>query len=392
MKTIKLYDEQPYETEFEAAVISCTPSAKKDGAYEVTLDKTLFFPEEGGQTPDKGLLKADGEEEVEVIDVQIKDDIIYHTVSRKIPEGITLCGIIDFEHRFSNMQQHTGEHIFSGIVHSIYGYDNVGFHLSDNIVTMDYSGKLDEDDIAKVEGLVNEAIFKDVCVKAWYSSKEELDKIDYRSKKELSGDVRIVEIPGYDICACCAPHVRRTGEIGILKVISFQNYKGGTRVSILCGNRAYLYLKKEHDMIGRLALSLSTSWENIPDVFSKQQEEIADLKKRLSDMAEKVLLKEAENLPDGENVCMFTQSGTDPNVARRIVNDLMEKKSGYCGIFIGNDAEGYRFIIGSKNCNCNDLLQEMRKTIQVRGGGAPAMVQGSVSCAGSDIEKVFACI
>jgi alanyl-tRNA synthetase len=327
-----------------------------------------------------------------VLDVQIKNGIIEHLTDRPVEVGSFVYGKIDFTRRFDFMQHHTGEHIFSGLVYKTYGYHNVGFHLSDRTVSMDYDGFLTMDQVRAIEWEANQVIWKNLPVEISWPDKEELDQISYRSKKEISGRLRLVTIPGVDVCACCAPHVRRTGEIGILKVISFQNYKGGTRVSILCGNRAYLYLKKEHDMIGRLALSLSTSWENIPDVFSKQQEEIADLKKRLSDMAEKVLLKEAENLPDGENVCMFAQSGTDPNVARRIVNDLMEKKSGYCGIFIGNDAEGYRFIIGSKNCNCNDLLQEMRKTIQVRGGGAPAMVQGSVSCAGSDIEKVFACI
>ncbi len=389
-KTIKLYDEYPYEKNFDAVVLSCLPAEKEEGKYEIVLDKTLFFPEEGGQTPDRGTIRiSESKDEIIVLDVQIKDDVIYHLTNTDIPEGACVSGCIDFEHRFSNMQQHTGEHIFSGLVHSLYGYDNVGFHLSDNIVTMDYNGKFTDEDIARVESLVNEAIYKNVEVKAFYPDKEELINIDYRSKKELTGDVRIVEIPGYDICACCAPHVKRTGEIGILKVINRQNYKSGTRVSILCGKRALEYLKKEHDMLSDLALSLSTSWDNIPEAFSKQQEEIVELKRKLSEATEKLLIKDTENLPDTDNVCLFADPGTDSNVARKVVNKLTEKKPGYCGMFIGNDDEGYRFIIGINDGNCNDMLAEMRKTMEVRGGGAPKMVQGNVSCKKGDIEKVF---
>lgn len=390
-KPIKLYDEKPYETEFEATVISCEPSEKEAGKYIVVLDKTLFFPEEGGQTPDKGFIAASDEKAI-VSDVQIKGDVIYHEMDKPFDVGAKVKGEIDFVHRFSNMQQHSGEHIFSGIVNKKFGYDNVGFHLSDSVVTMDYSGPISKEELAEIELLVNKAIYENVPINAEYPSKEELEKIDYRSKKELIGDVRIVTVEGYDVCACCAPHVRTTGEIGILKVITSQNYKGGTRVSILCGRRALEYLAKEHDMITELANDLSTSWESIPDQFKKQQDEIAQLKRALSDAGEKILESEIQKLPESiQNVCLFADKESDPNVVRRSVNKLVQTREGYCGIFWGNDTEGYRFIIGCRQgMNSNDILNELKEKYQVRGGGASAMVQGSLTGAGEDdIRNVF---
>ena len=411
-KTIKLYDENAYSTEFTAKVLSCEKVEEKEGQYRVVLDRTLFFPEEGGQTPDKGAIIPFSEDEAEafnehgtvplscgkdeglaVLDVQIKSDVIYHTVAVEIKEGTTIFGRIDFEHRFSNMQQHSGEHIFSGIVNSKFGYDNVGFHLSDSIVTMDYSGQLSPEEIADVELTVNRAIYENREIRAFYPAPEELSDIDYRSKKELTGAVRIVEVDGYDVCACCAPHVHRTGEIGILKVVNFQNYKGGTRVSILCGRRALEFLSGEHSMLQELAAELSTSGDNIPVIVHKQQDEIAALKRSLSEAGEKLLNIEADKLPaDVKNPCLFADKASDPNVIRRVVNRLVSERAGYCGIFFGDEDEGFRFIIGSGDgLNSNDVIAELKKSFTVRGGGKPVMVQGSIEGASKDaIEGVFA--
>ncbi|SEL18342.1 alanyl-tRNA synthetase [Butyrivibrio sp. ob235] len=406
--TIKLYDENAYSTEFTARVISCEKIEGENGQYKAVFDRTLFFPEEGGQTPDRGVVyllseqdierlktagtseSADaftqGENDINVLDVQIKSDIIYHYLDKELEEGSTILGKIDFSHRFSNMQQHSGEHIFSGIVNSKFGYDNVGFHLSDSIVTMDYSGQLSPEELADVELQVNRAIYENREIRAYYPSPEELADIDYRSKKELTGAVRIVEVDGYDVCACCAPHVKRTGEIGILKIVGFQNYKGGTRVSILCGKRALEFLSGEHNMIQELAGELSTSGDNIPNIVHKQQEEIATLKRSLSEAGEKLLNIEADKVPeDVRNVCLLADKDSDPNVIRRVVNRLVSEREGYCGIFFGDDESGYRFIIGCPDgLNSNDVLTQLRKSFQVRGGGKPAMVQGSIEGATSD--------
>lgn len=260
---------KPYMKQFNAIVVSCEqyPAATEAAEtikYDVVLDQTLFFPEEGGQTPDKGTIAG-----YPVVDVQIKDEIITHTIAVPILEedpgvytgtvsdtdhdaafttedrppfsvGDEVSGEIDWAHRFSNMQQHTGEHIFSGLVKKSFGYDNVGFHLSDSTVTMDYDGPLTEDDVRELEWEANRVIIRQLPVHASYPSDDELSKIDYRCKKELSGAIRIVSIPGVDDCACCAPHVKNTGEVGLLKVLDIQNYKGGVRLSILCGFRALL--------------------------------------------------------------------------------------------------------------------------------------------------------
>ena len=219
-KTVRLYDQDAYATEFEAEVLACEEVEKKEKkVYQIWLDQTLFFPEEGGQSPDMGTI--DG---IKVLDVQIKDEVITHTLAAPLAVGTTVKGVVDWKHRFYNMQQHSGEHIFSGIVHNRFGYDNVGFHLSDSIVTMDFNGVITAEDIEEIETEVNQAIIENIPVEVSYPTKEELKVLEYRSKIEIEGQVRIVTIPGYDVCACCAPHVRRTGEIGMLKVMNVQSY------------------------------------------------------------------------------------------------------------------------------------------------------------------------
>lgn len=247
--TKKLYDLDAYATEFDATVISCE-KAEENGAavYYVVLDQTLFFPEEGGQSPDKGTLG-----ECNVMDVQIKGDVITHTLDAPLKPGAAVHGILNWSHRFYNMQQHSGEHIFSGIVHKKFGYDNVGFHLSDAIVTMDFNGILTEQDAAEVEYEVNEVIVKNLPVQVTFPSREELAVLDYRSKIEIEGQVRIVTIPGVDVCACCAPHVRQTGEIGMLKVMSVQNHRGGVRISMLCGFRALEAFRQKDQIVTAVA-------------------------------------------------------------------------------------------------------------------------------------------
>ena len=251
--TEKLYDNDSYLSEFDCKVISLY--SDEDYIY-IETDRTAFFPEGGGQTCDKGTLG-----EIDVENVQIVDGRIWHYVknseenAEKIKVGSVLKGKIDTKKRFSDMQQHSGEHIFSGIVNSLYGYNNVGFHLGTEVVTLDFDGELNEDDICKVENLVNEAIWRCLEIKVTFPSPEELTKIKYRSKIEIEGQVRIVEIPGVDICACCAPHVKNTGEIGIVRVVNFERYKGGTRVSILCGERALYDLRhklKQNRLISNL--------------------------------------------------------------------------------------------------------------------------------------------
>lgn len=385
-KTIRLYDADAYQTEFEATVLACEEVEKKDGrVYQVWLDQTLFFPEEGGQSPDMGTING-----VEVLDVQIKNEVITHTLAAPLTVGTTVKGVVDWKHRFYNMQQHSGEHIFSGIVHKKFGYDNVGFHLSDSIVTMDFNGVISSEEITEIEEKVNQAIIENIPVEVSYPSKEELKELDYRSKIEIEGQVRIVTIPGYDVCACCAPHVRRTGEIGSLKVMNVQSYKGGVRVSILCGFRALDAFRQKADIITELMAEFSTSQDAILDNVKKLKGANQTMKNQLAAAKQELMEYKVSAIPeDSENAILF-EADLETPVVRGVVNGLVEKFAGISAVFVGNDENGYQFIVGSKNKDCRQIAATLREKLSARGGGSDKMIQGSVAATQLQIEELLA--
>ncbi len=392
MATRKLYDEDAYAREFDATVVE-VHETEKDGEkyYDVILDRTLFFPEEGGQTCDRGNLRLGGlvpaeiEEEISnrpqawnVEDVQIDgENKIHHILDQPIDIGTRVHGEIDWNHRFSNMQQHTGEHIFSGIVHAKKGYANVGFHLSDSVVTMDYDGELTDEEIQQIEYEANEAIIKNIPVHCYYPELEALERMDYRSKIQIDGAVRIVEISGVDCCACCAPHVKTTAEVGMLKVIGHQRYKGGIRLTILCGFRAL----RDYDRVSGIATmasqELSVSQDALVDAVLKQKEDMANLKVALGEANTRVMNQELSQVDlKAENVVLFSENV--PNlVMRNAVNTLMEKHSGYAAVF-NLDGNRYQFIIGSKERDARELSTLLREKYGAKGGGSSDMVQGSM--------------
>ena len=390
MSTKKLYDIDAYETEFEARVISCEKVEAGNSCddakeiYGVVLEQTLFFPEEGGQTPDKGSI--DGKE---VIDVQIKDDVITHYLAEPIEAGSMAKGTIDWQHRFFNMQQHSGEHLFSGLAHRKYGLKNVGFHLSNQIVTMDFDQALSDEQLKEMEWEINQAIVANVEIKTGYPSKEELAKMDYRSKIEIDGPVRIVEILGYDVCACCAPHVHRTGEIGIFKIQSVQNYKGGMRISFLCGFRALEEYRRKSEIVAELSGVLTTNQENLVDHVTKLREQVHNLKVQLSNEKQLRMEQRLAEIPSEQRDVILFEQGLETNVVRSVVNRLMEKHDGVCGLFVGDDIEGYQFIIGSKTVDCRELATKLREKFDARGGGKPQMIQGSLATKERDIKAFF---
>ena len=368
--TQKRYYEDAYATAFEASVLACE---NRDGLWHVVLDQTLFFPEEGGQSPDKGTLNG-----ITVVDVQIKDAVITHVTEAPLAVGTRVAGEIDWHHRFSNMQQHSGEHLFSGIAHNRFGVDNVGFHLSDREVTLDFDNYLTPEQVAETERAVNEAITADIESVVIYPSKEEEAAYDYRSKIAIDGQVRLISYPGYDLCACCAPHVRRTGEIGLLKVMSCQKYKGGVRISILCGERAMAALCAEHDELIRTARFLSARPMEVYDLVNGLKDEIAALKRQIATLEEEKMQEVLSRIPaEAENVVLFFAGG-DSKAARQAVNALTAAHGGYSALFIGNDAEGYHFIIGSAKKSAQTVLNRLKESLTVRGGGRPEMVEGTV--------------
>ena len=385
-KTVRLYDQDAYATKFEAEVLACEEVEKKEKkVYQVWLDQTLFFPEEGGQSPDMGTI--DG---IKVLDVQIKDEVITHTLAAPLAVGTMVKGVVDWKHRFYNMQQHSGEHIFSGIVHNRFGYDNVGFHLSDSIVTMDFNGVITAEDIEEIETEVNQAIIENIPVEVSYPTKEELKVLEYRSKIEIEGQVRIVTIPGYDVCACCAPHVRRTGEIGMLKVMNVQSYKGGVRISILCGFRALEAFRQKADIITELMAQFSTNQEALVEYVTKLKNTNQTMKNQLASAKQELMEYKVAAIPeDSENAILF-ESDLDTPVVRNVVNGLVEQFTGICAVFVGNDESGYQFIVGSKNKDCRAIAAALREKLSARGGGSDKMIQGSVAASQLQIEELLA--
>ena len=391
MGTKKLYDIDAYAVAFEAKVLSCekeeTSDKNGEGAerYRVILDQTLFFPEEGGQTPDKGTLN-----EARVLDVQIEKDVIVHWTDQPLVEGGEVNGTIDWQHRFFNMQQHSGEHLFSGLAYRKYGYKNVGFHLSNQIVTMDFDHAFTEEQLQEMEWAINEAIVANVEIKTGYPSKETLENLEYRSKIAIDGAIRIVEIPGYDICACCAPHVKRTGEIGMFKIQNVQNYKGGMRISFLCGFRALQEYRKKAQIISELSGILTTNQENLADHVTKLKTQVQSLKTQLSNAKQSLMESKIREIPaEQKNVLLFERE-LDTPVVRTTVNTLVEKHDGICGVFVGDDADGYTFIIGSKSVDCKEVAAKLRETCNARGGGSNQMIQGSVQTTKKVLLQIFA--
>lgn len=381
MGTITLYDDKPYDKVFSAQVISCE---KCDGRYKVVLDRTLFFPEQGGQTSDIGTLSG-----ATVYDVQVSDDTVYHYVDTAFESGQTVEGEIDWKHRFNNMQQHTGEHIFTGLAHNKYGAENVGFHLSDNTVTLDLDIELDQSQIDELEWLSNEVIADNLPIRCWYPDPEELAQMSYRSKIAIDGAVRIVEIEGIDKCACCAPHVSSTAQVGLLKVLSFGKYKGGTRVYILCGLRAVSDYKKNQDLLTEAKQILNCQTEEVPAKAKNLLEDNKTVKYQISEIKAKQLLKQIETYPSElVDVIIFT-SDLDARNMRDGVNKLVENHTGLCAIFSGDDENGYSFVIGSSTRDCAVIAAGLRELLGAKGGGSKQMAQGSINATRSQIENTI---
>ena len=380
--TEKLFYQDSHRSTFTAIVQEVRPSGN---GYEIILDRTAFFPEGGGQSSDTGSLGG-----VSVSDVQELDGKIIHYTDGPLVEGTEVEGCIDWTERFSKMQQHTGEHIVSGLIHKIYGYHNVGFHLGTDSVTLDFNGVVPKEKLHEIEQLANEAVAKNLPVQVLYPTDEELSKISYRSKIEIEGQVRIVVIDGYDVCACCAPHVKQTGEIGLIKLVGMQNYKGGVRISMLCGFRALedYYQKEKNNR--EIAVMLSAKEYETAVEVERLQEELAMKKAKIAELEQKFLEQKVETLDvSGEIVCLFEE--TDPVMTREMVNLLLKKGAKMAAVFSGNEREGYRYVLGSRSLDVRKNGKLLNEAFHGRGGGKPEMVQGTVQGKREEIEAFLNC-
>lgn len=381
--TEKLYDADSYLSEFDCEIISF--GEDKNRIY-IETDKTAFFPEGGGQTSDKGTL-----DEFYISDVQIIGKRIFHYTENtaetlaKLKKKKTLHGKIDMKKRFSDMQQHSGEHIFSGLVNSNYGYNNVGFHLGTEIVTLDFDGALEHDDILKIEKLANKAVWDNKEILVTFPTDDELKSINYRSKIEIEGQTRLVEIPGVDICACCAPHVKMTGEIGIIEVVAFEKYKGGTRVSILCGERALCDIRhklEENHKVSVLTSSKQTETsffvEKLKADKEKSDYENVGLKKEL-------LTLKSEAVKAAEKIIIFDEK-LESKLLQDFAISIMGKAEKFAACFCGENSS-YRYCLASSNVDLRELGKSLNATFSGRGGGKPEMIQGSLCGEESEIRR-----
>ena len=424
--TTKQYDADAYTKKFTANVLSC--QLMQPEIFAVILDQTAFFPEAGGQSADTGTI-----DDLIVVDVQIDSSgVITHYCKLKnaatsgstsesdepisihdllepgetlstqnlpetreatpvlpLQEGQSVSCEIHWERRYSMMQHHTGEHLFSGLVHRDFGYANVGFHLSDHICTMDYNGTLTPEDVRRLESECNRLICQNLPVTCCFPDEETLQTLDYRCKGELTPPIRIVTIQSVDCCACCAPHVKYTGEIGLLKVIERKSYKGGVRLTILCGQKAFADYCRRFDIVNAVSQLFSSHYETLEARVLQLMEERSTLIQQLGEVQQQhlaSLIRQAP-APAMETPAIFFVENVDTKSLRQCVNTLMERGDGLCAVFCGNDTEGYRFIAGSNSLAMKSLAEHLRQQYGAKCGGSDQMIQGQIASTQKEIQK-----
>lgn len=379
--TERLYNTNAYTAAFDARVLACT--AHGDG-FAIVLDRTAFFPEGGGQGGDRGRIG-----DVEVIDTVERGGEILHLTHTVLPVGEVLPCKIDFDLRYERMQCHSGEHIVSGLIHRLYGYNNVGFHLGDEEMTVDYDGVLDEDAQRAVELAANRAVFENLAIRAFFPTPAEAAALDYRSKLDITAGLRLVEIPGCDLCACCAPHVARTGEIGIIKLLDSIHYKGGVRIRMLCGLRALRDYQAKFAAARRVSAALSAKQREIPSAVERlcgsletAKRDAAALRRALGDRIAASLGEAAGDL------CVF-EPLLDVGAMRTLAAAGAKKCGGVFAVFAGSDADGYNYVAASDAIDMRDYAKQLNHALGGRGGGNAQMICGSVTAPRSAIDAYF---
>lgn len=366
--TKKLYELDSYIRSFSATVEECRPH---EGGYAVRLSRTAFFPEGGGQAADPGMLAG-----VLVNDVQIVDGEIWHYVSTPLTVGAEVEGALDWDTRFSRMRHHTAEHIVCGIAHRWHGLENVGFHLGSEDVTLDLDGELTREQIDAIEDEANRAVAANVSVAATIPTAEELEKAIYRSKKELDGDVRLVTIDGVDCCACCAPHVARTGEIGLIKLLDFIRYKGGVRIHLLCGGAALADYRLRYTQSAEISAKLSVKQHDITLAVDRLMAERDSLKLALRAANRRIADMQVAMVEPTDKPVYLIGEDWDVETLRRVVNGLTARCGGLCAAYSGCD-DVYQYVLGGTG-DIKAATAKMNSILNGRGGGDHRQSQGRV--------------
>ena len=378
--TEKLYYVDAYIKEFEATVIDAFTEGDK---CVILLDSTAFFPEEGGQSADTGFIG-----DAKVLDVREKDGKILHFVDKPLDKGVKYSCKIDFDARFEKMQCHTAEHIISGAIKRLYGFDNVGFHLGSTEVTMDINGYLTREQLDEIELIANRAVFDNVTVKTYFPSKETLASLEYRSKLDLTDNVRIVEVEGYDLCACCAPHVARTGEIGLIKILDFEKHRGGLRINIAAGYRALVDYRQKYSNVLKISAIFSEPQSTVAkaaESFSSSYEELKGKLKLAGLNNARLVAKLLENT-DSSFVCYYPDMNMDE--LREFVNCAKDKVGGILVALTGSEKD-YKYIMTSTSIDLSAIYKRINRDLCGRGGGRDNMIQGNFTVDYDRITQYF---
>ena len=379
MDTVKLYYENAYTQDFTAVVQSC--EAVKNG-FAVTLDRTAFYPEGGGQPADHGTLG-----EARVLDVHEKDGVVTHLCDRALSVGAEVSGRIDWARRFDHMQQHSGEHIISGLLCSTFHCDNVGFHMGADVVTIDYNAPITWEQALEVERRANAYIWADHPIRIWYPSAEELAALPYRSKKELTGAVRITEFPGADRCACCGTHVSSSGQVGLLKLLSCQKFRDGVRLELLCGQRALDCLAAGWEQARQIGQALSVKPQSAFAAVSRLQEELLSLKEKAARLEEADFARTAAQYRGAGSVLHIAEP-LDGDGARRLCDAIAKAAGGRCTVFAGRDGD-YRYAVIESGGDLRQFIKDMNTALHGRGGGRDGFAQGSAACTAEEVRAFF---
>ncbi len=382
METKKLYYDNPFLRRFAAVVTSC---GEAKGGWAVTLDQTAFYPEGGGQPCDTGTLGG-----VRVLETRERDGVITHLCDSPFAVGTDVEGELDWARRFDHMQQHSGEHICSGLICARYGCDNVGFHMGAEIVTIDFNADIPWAELLEIEAAANRYIYEDHAIDIQLHRGAELDAIDYRSKKPLTGDVRIVSFPGADCCACCGTHVNRSGQVGIVKFLSVQKFREGVRIELLCGERAYRYLSACWEQDVRLSQVLSVKPTASAAAVERIQGELGALRLRCARLEEQVFADIAARYAGSGDVLIFEDEMNGDSL-RRLCDAVTVSCGGRCAVFAGVDG-AWKYAVGERDGDLRALTKKLNVELNGRGGGKPNFVQGSAAASRAEIEEFFAAL
>ena len=380
MEVRKLYYEDSHLREFDARVVSCRQAAK---GWEVTLDATAFYPEGGGQACDLGVLGA-----ANVLDVREKEAQVVHLCDVPLEVGAQVHGVIDWNRRFDLMQQHSGEHILSGLIHARFGYHNVGFHMGKTAMEVDFDGPISPEALAELELAANRAVWADLPLRSWYPSPQELPQVPYRRKRDLPWPVRIVEVPGHDLCACCGVHVKTTGQIGLIKVLSCVKFHEGVRLEMLCGRRAYDYMCTIFEENRQVSQTFSAKMTATGEAARRFAEGFAAEKYRAAGLEKRVFAAVAEGYAGAGDTVHF-EEGLTPGGVRDLADAIAGRCGGVAAVFSGNDAAGYSVCLVHHGGDIKELGNRMNQTLNGRGGGKPGYFQGSVKATREAIESFF---